>query len=158
MKTMRKDSAAVRIPPPIFFLVCLGAGLMLESRLPDLFIRSPWIPGLIIGGLITFMAGCLALSAFWEMIRNKTPFNTFSPTTRIIQEGVYGYSRNPMYLSLLLLNSGIAVIRSSIGVLISVPVLYFLLLFLAIKPEERYLAEKFGKEYKDYLTRVRRWL
>ncbi len=63
-----------------------------------------------------------------------------------------------MYLSMLLLLAGIAVLMSSLWLIFAVPVLYVLLLYKAVKPEERYLAQKFGKEYGAYSARVRRWI
>jgi protein-S-isoprenylcysteine O-methyltransferase Ste14 len=158
MKTEIKDSAGVRIPPPVFFFICLGAGLWLESNFPDTAMQIPSMIRLIPGLALTLLSGGLAVMAVYTMIRNKTTIDTNASTARIVQNGVFRFSRNPMYLSLLLLLSGLAVWRWSMGLLISVPILYVLILFLAIKPEERYLAGKFGKEYTDYAAKVRRWI
>ncbi|OGR10547.1 MAG: hypothetical protein A2277_05860 [Desulfobacterales bacterium RIFOXYA12_FULL_46_15] len=153
-----KDSAGVRIPPPVFFFICLGAGLWLESVFPDTAKRMPLMFRLIPGLVLTVLSGGLAVMAVWALLRNKTTFDTMASTVRIVQNGVFRFSRNPMYLSLLLLLSGIAVWRWSMGLLVTVPVLYTMILFLAIKPEERYLNGKFGKEYTDYAAKVRRWI
>ena len=158
MKTQIKDSAGVRIPPPVFFFLCLGAGLWLESVFPDTAMQMPVMLRLIPGLVLTLLSGGLAVTAVYTLIRNKTTFDTMASTARIVQNGVFRFSRNPMYLSLLLLLSGIAVWRRSMGLLVTVPILYALILFLAIKPEERYLTGKFGKEYTDYAARVRRWI
>ncbi|MFA5902716.1 MAG: isoprenylcysteine carboxylmethyltransferase family protein [Desulfobacula sp.] len=158
MKKEIKDSAGVRIPPPVFFFICLGAGLWLESIFPDIAMQIPSMTRFIPGLVLTLLSGGLAVMAVYTMLRNKTTIDTNASTARIVQNGVFRFSRNPMYLSLLLLLSGIALWRWSMGLMISVPVLYTLILFLAIKPEERYLTRKFGKEYTDYAARVRRWI
>lgn len=120
--------------------------------------QMPLMLRLIPGLVLTLLSGGLAVMAVYTLIRNKTTFDTMASTARIVQNGVFRFSRNPMYLSLLLLLSGIAVWRWSMGLLITVPVLYALILFLAIKPEERYLTGKFGKEYTDYAAKVKRWI
>ncbi len=120
--------------------------------------QMPSMLRLILCLVLTLLSGGLAAMSISTMIRNKTTIDTMASTARIVQNGVFRFSRNPMYLSLLLLLSGIALWRWSMGLLITVPVLYTLILFLAIKPEERYLTRKFGKEYTDYAARVRRWI
>jgi len=92
------------------------------------------------------------------LIKNKTTFNTAKSTIKIVTGGAYRFSRNPLYLSLLLLLSGLAVLSASLWFFFTIPILYILLLFKAVKPEESYLSQKFGKEYLDYSAKVRRWI
>ncbi|MFC1887020.1 methyltransferase family protein, partial [Thermodesulfobacteriota bacterium] len=66
--------------------------------------------------------------------------------------------RNPLYLSLLLLLFGIAFSMLSLWLFFTVPILFILFLFNAVKSEESYLSQKFGKEYLDYSANVRRWI
>ena len=153
-----KDSADIRIPPPVFLFVCLGCGLLLEYFFPINFIRISLISRVVVGCIIMLFSGYFAVSAFYVLIKNKTTFDTSKSTVKIVTDGAYRFSRNPLYLSLLLLLSGIAVLMSSLWLLFTIPILYIFFLFKAIKPEERYLSQKFGKEYSDYSAKVRRWV
>ena len=107
---------------------------------------------------VLLMAICFAASAFFMLIKNKTTFHTAKSTIKIVTGGAYRFSRNPLYLSLLLLLSGLAVLSASLWFFLTIPILYILLLFKAVKPEESYLSQKFGKEYLDYSAKVRRWI
>jgi protein-S-isoprenylcysteine O-methyltransferase Ste14 len=152
------DSPDIRIPPPIFFFVCLGGGLLLEYWVPVSLINIPCLPRVIVGGMFLMIALWFAAGGFFMLIRNKTTFHTSRSTSKIVTDGVYRFSRNPLYLSLLLLISSVAVLLSSFWLVVAVPVLYALLLFNAVKPEEKYLLQKFGEAYSQYLEKVRRWI
>ena len=92
------------------------------------------------------------------LIKNETPFDTAKSTIKIVQEGPFRFSRNPLYLSLLILLFGISVLIVSFWLLFTLPILYILFLFKAVKPEEEYLAKKFGEDYLAYSSKVRRWI
>jgi protein-S-isoprenylcysteine O-methyltransferase Ste14 len=158
MEKNLKDSPVISIPPPIFFFICLGFGLLLEHFSPIHLMSISPIPRVIVGGIFMVVSGYFAASAFFILIKNKTPFNTTKPTIKIVTDGAYRFSRNPLYFSLLLLLFGIAVLMSSLWLLFTIPILYFLFLFKAVKPEERYLSQKFGEEYLEYSAKVRRWI
>jgi len=158
MENNLKDSAAIRIPPPVFFFVCLGFGLLLEYIFPIHLISLSPIPRVIVGCTFTLISGYFAVSAFFVLRKNKTPFDTSKSTIKIVTDGAYRFSRNPLYLSLLLLLFGIAVLMFSLWLFFTIPILYILFLFKAVKPEERYLSQKFGDEYLDYSAKVRRWI
>ena len=153
-----KDSAAIRIPPPVFFFVCFGCGFLLEFFFPTHIINLSLIPRVIVGCIFTLIPIYFAGSAFFVLIKNKTTFNVAKSTTKIVTDGSYRFSRNPMYLSLLLLLFVIAVLSSSLWFFLTIPILYILILFKAVKPEERYLSQKFGEEYLNYSAKVRRWI
>ena len=157
MEQKENDSADIRIPPPIFFFISLAFGLLLEYFLP-IDINIPQVPRAIFGSIFIIFSGYFAVSAFVVLINNKTTFDTSKSTTKIVTKGSFRISRNPLYFSLLLLLFGIAVIFFSIWLFLMVPVLYIVLLFKAVKPEERYLTQKFGKEYLEYSSKVRRWV
>ena len=152
------DSAAIRIPPPIFFFVCLGCGLLLEYLFPISFFNLPLVPRMIVGGIVVMIAFGVAGSGFFMLIRNNTTFDTSKSTRKIVTNGVYRFSRNPLYFSLLLLLSGLTILLSSLWLFMAIPVLYVLFLFKAVKPEEKYLLQKFGKDYLHYSEKVRRWI
>lgn len=154
----KQDNAGIRIPPPIFFFVCLGLGLTLDYFLPIDILVIPIIINVTLSGLFIAISGYFAVSAFIVLIKNKTTFDTSESTTKIVTNGSFRFSRNPLYFSLLILLLGIAVLFSSLWLFLMVPVLYIIFLFKAVKPEEKYLSKKFGKEYVEYSRKVRRWI
>jgi protein-S-isoprenylcysteine O-methyltransferase Ste14 len=158
MEKNRKDSAAIRIPPPLYFFVCLGFGLLMEYLFPIHLVSFSLILRVIVGFIFILISGYFALSGFVVLIKNRTPFDTAKSTIKIVTDGAYRFSRNPLYLSLLLLLFGVAVLMFSLWLLFTIPILYILFLVKAVKPEESYLSRKFGKEYLDYSARVRRWI
>jgi protein-S-isoprenylcysteine O-methyltransferase Ste14 len=158
MNNQHQATAAITLPPPFLFFVCLGTGLLLDYFLP---IDIPGIPRtikMIIGMFFLTASAYFALGALTVMRKNKTPFDPSKETLVIVSKGPFRFSRNPMYLSLLLLMFGVASFTFSLWYFVAVFVLFFLLGPLAVKPEEKYLTEKFGKQYTDYKNRVRRWI
>ena len=153
-----KDRAAVHIPPPLFFFACLGVGIILEYIFPSRPLNWPWLPRIIPASILFVISGLLAIGSFKSLLRKKTPFNPAKPTIRIVREGSFRFSRNPMYLSLLVLLSGVAVLICSIWLFLTIPLLFIILEAFAVRPEEKYLTQKFGDEYLDYKASVRRWI
>ena len=158
MKKNSTQTAAVAVPPPLLFLTCLGVAFFMNRMFP---INMPDLPGsvqIIAGGLFSAASAVFGLGALAVMASNKTPFNPAKQTLVVVKNGPFQFSRNPMYLSLVLLMIGFTFFQSSLWYLGATLVLFFLLTHLAIKPEEQYLAEKFGQQYLDYKARVRRWI
>jgi protein-S-isoprenylcysteine O-methyltransferase Ste14 len=153
-----KDCATVHIPPPIFFILCLGIALILEYLFPVKLQGIPFLLRMNIGVILLIIACAIAVSSFIVLIRNKTPFDPAKATIRIVKEGPFRFSRNPLYLSLIIIISGIAFLVFSVWLFIAIPVLFLLLHFYAVKPEECYLSLKFGEEYQAYKNKVRRWI
>jgi protein-S-isoprenylcysteine O-methyltransferase Ste14 len=158
MEINSKDRAAVKIPPPLIFFACLGAGVFLDYLFPFPVARCTRAVRMAAGSSLIVVSSLIALSAFRAMISNKTPFNPAKSTVRIVRKGAYRFSRNPMYLALLLLLGGIAVLLCSIWLVLALIILFVLLVWLAIGPEEKYLSDKFGDDYLNYKTSVRRWI
>ena len=96
--------------------------------------------------------------SLWLFGRHDTGLLPGQPTLRIIEEGPYRLSRNPLYVGMLALYLGLALLAPTFWGLVLFPVAMLLLLWGAIRPEERFLHERFGTPYDDYARRVRRWL
>ena len=158
MENNSKDSAGIRIPPPLYFFACLGFGLLLEYLFSIHLVRVSLLLRVTFGGTLILISIYFALGGFIVLIKNGTPFDTAKSTIKIVQEGPFRFSRNPLYLSLLLLLFGISVMVVSLWLLFTLPILYILFLFKAVKPEESYLLQKFGEEYLAYSSKVRRWI
>lgn len=156
----QEDGAAVRILPPLIpvLTILLGAGLKwvvpigLAGTLPTP--ARYWIGGLIV--IVALL--CLGLWPVLMFRRGGQSEIPWTPTTHIVERGPYRFTRNPMYLQMILVCIGFAVILSNEWVLILTPVCGWLLQKFAIKPEEAYLEQKFGESYLAYKRRVRRWI
>ncbi len=84
--------------------------------------------------------------------------NPYQPTTAIVTEGPYRFTRNPIYLSLAVLYAGLAVMANALWSLLLLLAVMLIIHYAVILPEERYLEQKFGEEYRSYKAKVRRWL
>jgi len=96
--------------------------------------------------------------ALQSMARHRTALLPGGATTTVIQTGPYRFSRNPLYVGLIVPDIGLALLSGSLWALVLVPLGVIALVWGAILPEERYLSAKFGTEYAEYCRRVRRWL
>jgi protein-S-isoprenylcysteine O-methyltransferase Ste14 len=146
----------VRIPPPLIAVAAVGSALGAD-RLHPLPIaagdRLWWI-----GIAIVALAFLLALVTLAHFLAARTHVEPWRPTSVVIQNGVFHFSRNPIYLSFCIAAFGAGLILDSWWGIAAVPLLGWLLLICAIRHEEAYLEAKFGEPYLDYKRAVRRWL
>ena|SRR6185369_4397643 len=155
-----RDAAAVLVFPPGVPLLTMLAGVGLNSLWPLRFsfgLSAPacyWIGGAIVAGAILG----LGLYSVILVRRSGQSENPWKPTTEILDRGPFGFTRNPMYLQMILVCIGFAVILRNTWILLLVPVCAWMLHRFAILPEEAYLERKFGEEYLAYKRRVRRWM
>ncbi len=154
------DAPAVRIVPPLIALGALVVGVALQFvwPLPNGFMIQPplsyWIGGIFT--LAVFIGlGRWAMTVFRDKGEDPKPWTTVHG---IVETGPYRFSRNPMYVALILMVLGFAVLLSNVWILVFTPVVAIILRYGAIKPEEAYLEAKFGDAYRAYKQRVRRWL
>jgi protein-S-isoprenylcysteine O-methyltransferase Ste14 len=154
-----RDAAAVRFPPPLIPLATILFGGLLDRVWPiDIGFELPAPVRYWVGGLVVACAMAIAgwaVAHFREAGQNELPW---TPTTAIVGAGPYRFTRNPMYLGMVLLCIGAGILLVSEWILALTPVCAFALWGFAIRPEERYLEGKFGEDYRAYKRRVRRWL
>ena len=145
-----------KIPPPILALVMIGL-IYLSSLIIEPLIFN--YQGLL-SVLVFIMGLACAIPSFRLFARYKTTISPLTPSdaTTLVTKGMYGYSRNPMYLGLLLLTVASTIwFGTWLGIIINI-VFIFLINFLQIIPEEEALLEIFGEEYEEYKKNVRRWI
>ena len=150
------DHANVVIFPPLLFGLSLVAGFGLRAIFPSPFLsdRLAWIGG-------PFIVGVSLILAAWSvrtMRAGGASIPTGEPTDVIVQDGPYRFSRNPIYLAMVLALAGIGVWVNSLWFVGLAIVTAALLSWGAISPEEVYLQRKFGARYSAYKESVRRWL
>lgn len=151
---------ATRVPPPV--LVALFAGLMaLLARLAPgppmawLVALRPWASVVLVAlGLAVAAAGIR------DFRRHQTTLNPMAPqrATALVRDGIYAYSRNPMYLGMLLLLAAWAAWLADGFSALALPAFVLCLNRLQIIPEERALRQRFGSEFDAWASTVRRWL
>lgn len=143
-------------PPPVLFLACVAAGVVLH-RLYPLPITSNEVSRLLAWAFLVVPLA-LATWAIASFKRSKTHVRPDRPATVMVTSGPYAWTRNPMYVSLCLLQAGIGFWLNDWCTVLLVLPLFALLHFGVILREERYLEGRFGAAYTDYQQRVRRWL
>ena len=146
----------MKIPPPILVLILVVSSFLSSKKIDVIHIPNQTLTSILIL-LIGILILIIPVSKF---IKSKTTIDPikFKKVNKLVTSGIYKYSRNPMYLGLLLI-----VISSSILYLniysVSTPIFfYYWINRFQIKREEIFLTEKFGKEYLLYMTRTRRWI
>ncbi len=80
------------------------------------------------------------------------------PVSSLVEDGPFRYSRNPGYLSLTMLYTGIAILRNALWAILLLPLVLYVMKREVIEREERYLQRTFGEEYLAYKRRMRRWV
>jgi protein-S-isoprenylcysteine O-methyltransferase Ste14 len=151
-----RDNSGVRFPPPVVYVVGLVIGYLLERKHPLASLPRNFS---IAGGVVLIVAGLLvARSAALTMWKAKTSMIPFRPTTAIVSDGVYRFTRNPMYLAMVVMYVGIALLIRAAWAFVLLPLVMIAVDRLVIAKEERYLRGKFGETYTNYCSRVRRWI
>ena len=145
-----------KIPPP-FVVLILVVSTFFSSKNIDL-IQIPFQT--LISIFILSIGILILLNPVLKFKKSKTTINPikFNKVNKLVTSGIYKYSRNPMYLGLLMI-----VISSSIFYLniysILTPLFFYLWINrFQIKREEVFLTEKFGKDYLSYKKKTRRWI
>ncbi len=150
------DHADVVASPTMIFAGILVLGFGLDMIWPAAFLPEGW--GLPLGLIVIFAALNIKLFAVREMVRVKTNLNIRKPAIDIATSGIYGVSRNPLYVGMILLNTGIGCIVNSLWIFLLSAGLAAVLQKGVIEAEEAYLEKKFGDKYLRYKVKVRRWI
>lgn len=148
----------LRIPPALVWLVFAGAMLGVAYSTPGLTFR---LAGTAAIALALFALGvAMALAGVVALRGRRTTVNPFTPSASsfVVASGVYRVSRNPIYLGFLLALAGWAVYLSNVGAALLALAFVAYMTRYQIKPEERALLAKFGSEFAEYMSSVRRWL
>ena len=153
-----KTELETKIPPPLLGFASALMMWLLAQLLPTLSLVSS---NLYRVGIVIMLAGfSLDLIALYQFRKNKTTISPLSPhkASTMVASGLYKYTRNPMYLGLLIALIGWALYLGNLASFACLPIFVRLITRFQILPEERILREKFGAPYEQYLTQVRRWI
>jgi protein-S-isoprenylcysteine O-methyltransferase Ste14 len=145
--------------PPLLFLAALVLGFALDRLLP-LPLAHPELTsiGWTAGGALIVIGVAIMAAGIRNFSRADTPVPSNQEVRALVTAGIHGWSRNPIYVGMLLLYAGIGVASRSPWILILALPLFIILRYGVVAREEAYLERRFGDGYRDYKARVRRWL
>lgn len=142
------------LPPRVFV-----ASLALQA--PGIALHWPPRPNAVeiaVGGALIALGLALNLWADATFKRARVEVVPFGATPRLMEEGPFRWSRNPMYLGMALASAGLAIASGVLADLVFAAALAAWLHWAYVLPEERFLAERFGPQFKSYRRRAPRWL
>ena len=151
------DTANVIVRPPIAWALAVLAGLALNWLMPLPFVPAA-VPAGWLGTIVFALALALVAWAISTMTRAGSNVPTSLPTTTIVETGPYRFTRNPIYVGMVMGLIGLAIAFNSLWLLMTLVPFALVISYGVITREEAYLERKFGDVYRRYHTRVRRWL
>ncbi len=146
-----------RVPwPPLLFVgsLAIGIGLHLVWPIPLWTGHKLWIAGIVV------MLVALAIT-FWahhELAAAHTTIRPDRASSALVTTGPFAWTRNPLYVTLIVLGVGVALLINDMWPLLATALLALGLNYIVIPNEERHLRERFPEQYAQYTRRVRRWL
>lgn len=144
------------IPPPLYYAVGLAAGMAVHVVAP---LPIGGRPATAAAGAVVLVLGLmLTAGGVAGVVRHRTTIVPHHAVAALVTDGAYRISRNPMYTGLATAYLGAAFLLGSWWPVLLWPVVILAVLTLVIRPEERYLGERFGPAYADYRATVRRWV
>lgn len=148
----------LKVPPPVVALFMAGLSWLASWAAPTLGFVLPHGNGVVLALLVAGV--CVAMLGVASFRRARTTVNPLKPekSSALVMSGIYRYTRNPMYLGLLLVLLGWASFLANALAFVFLPVFILYMNRFQIEPEERVLVSRFGQEFTAYLSKVRRWL
>lgn len=150
-----RDTPGVIALPPLIYGAGGLLGILLNMLIP-IAVLPEWlrVPGMVLI-LLSLIPGPWALL---NMLRAGTHPEPTHPTTVLVTDGPFRFTRNPIYLTFSLFFLGFALITLNLWLVLLLPAVIVVMIKGVIEREERYLERKFGESYRAYKARVRRWL
>jgi protein-S-isoprenylcysteine O-methyltransferase Ste14 len=152
-------SGGILTRPLFLYFACLILGLVLDGVLPlPPVLRETTLVRWTVGGGLILLGVAIAAAGIRNFSRSATPVPSNRPVRALVTTGIHGWSRNPIYIALLLLYIGVGLAARSPWVLVLTLPLAITVRYGVVAREEAYLERRFGDAYRDYKVRVRRWL
>ena len=146
----------LKIPPPLLVLILVISNYFSSKKIDVIH-----IPNQDLVSIVIFLIGILILIIpVSKFIKSKTTIDPikFKKVNKLVTSGIYKYSRNPMYLGLLMILTSSSIFYLNIYSITTPFFFYWWITKFQIKREEIFLTDKFGKEYLSYKTKTRRWI
>lgn len=151
-------------PTAMVWPVPIYVAAILAAVLAGVIVPLPWIGRpladilLAFGWLLVAATVALYATALSAFRRARTTVKPNAAATQLITGGPFKLSRNPLYLANTILMMGLGLVTGNAWFIVLALVAAFSVQKLAIEPEERHLQARFGRAYRDYAKRVRRWI
>ena len=145
-----------KIPPPIVTLIFGFATYLSRKIFPEIEIQYSSFFGMVL-----LLLGFFILISAVKLFRNdKTTVNPLSPeqATKLVTNGIFKLSRNPMYLGMAVILASVAVFFNIIGGIISMALFCLYITKFQIIPEEKAMKELFAQDFEQYMQATRRWI
>jgi protein-S-isoprenylcysteine O-methyltransferase Ste14 len=143
--------------PPVYFLITTATGLWMHRVFFDRFsFFESWIS--VIGFTLLGMGLLLDIASIITFRKQGTKILPFSEASSLVGTFTYRFSRNPMYLGLLMIQIGLFTALGAYLAFLLTPILWAILNWLFVLPEESMLEKKFERSYSSYKLRTRRWI
>jgi protein-S-isoprenylcysteine O-methyltransferase Ste14 len=154
----KKDSPRVYIPPPLFYVAAFLGAVFIQKLIPidNTLFSQQWMK--IVGAFFLVTALFFLSFSLFQFLQSKNTVVTILPANSLQTTGIFGLTRNPMYIGLAFIYLGLSCLIGNWWNMILFPVLLLFVQEYIIKREEKYLHRRFGPEYEAYRKRVRRWL
>lgn len=145
-----------KLLPPVWFLLSIIVMIGLHCWLP---VKHLFFQPINYLGIVAVASGIVIILACASLFRQKqTTIVPFQESSYLLQEGLFNYSRNPIYLGMIITLIGVWIILGSLTPVFIIPTFTWLIQEMFIKEEEKMLEEKFGASYQEYQANVRRWI
>ena len=152
----QRGAQVIYIPPPFYYAAGLAGGMAINGVVALPIGGRPATA--VAGAVLAALGLTLAFAGVAAVIRHRTTIVPHHPVAALLTGGAYRLSRNPMYTGLAIAYLGLALVFGSWWPPALWPLVIVAVRQLVIRPEERYLTQRFGQTYTDYQSRVRRWL
>jgi protein-S-isoprenylcysteine O-methyltransferase Ste14 len=153
------DYADVVVKPPFLFAGAIVLGCLLSWFIPlGPGLGSANGRALAVGGSLALIGLALSALSVREFRRAGTSVVPGDPSTVLVEAGPYRFTRNPIYIGLVLFYFGLAIVATSVWMLLLLIPVLIILQRGVVEREEAYMQAKFGEPYRKYQTRVPRWV
>ena len=142
------------LPPHYFFLALITMSAL------GYFIEQPLLPGMwyLIGIAPIILGLTIAGGAAWQFSRAETNIIPLTESTTLVTGGMFTITRNPMYVGMVSVLVGAALLLNDLWPWLVIVPFWFLIRLVFVRPEETLMEETFGEGYVEYKANVRRWL
>lgn len=147
----------LKIIPPIQFIISAGLMFSLNILFPHFYFSLQL--NITITVVLVIVASLIGALALYDFHKHQTTFHPHTPekTSKVVDSGIFAYSRNPMYVSLAVILVAFGVFLQNISSFIIVPIFIYYITRFQIIPEEKMLDKLFPNEYQAYCQKVNRW-
>jgi protein-S-isoprenylcysteine O-methyltransferase Ste14 len=151
-----KEDKMKNILPPQLFYISIVLMILLHFLVPIKILLN--FPVTLIGIALFVIGGIMAQKEKSRFAKVKTNIKTFDKPDKLLTDGFFKYSRNPMYLGFVIALMGVWLLLGSVSPLIIVLIFIFITNTVYISFEERMMGDTFGELYSAYKNKTRRWI